>query len=99
MKQKIEIKGSFAFDVNKKRFVFLSEWGREMFEKGFHKSDYSHYILVSYESISFDVPEDFDVIKPQLDALDSQEKELTFQYNQALQHIRVQRNNLLALEN
>lgn len=99
MKQKIEITGALVFDVNKKKFTFNEGWGEYMFTEGVFRSEYSHCILVRFEALQFDIPADFDTIKPQLDALDSKEKELTFQYKQALNHITTQRNNLLALEN
>lgn len=96
MKQKIE--GVIVFDANAKRYDFLIGMSH-LKEDGHYISEFTHWIYVCDHTIEIDIPADFDTTKPQLDALDAKEKELKFQYKQALEHINVERNNLLALEN
>lgn len=98
MKQKIEIKGVIAFNADKKKYEFIDYIAEKSFKKGVYKTEYSNLVFIQNHVLTVDIPSDMDLIKPQLAALDEKEKELTFQYNQALQHIKVERNNLLAIE-
>lgn len=78
---------------------FLSNWHKGMFENGVRSGTYTHYIFIKEHELEYELPADFDPIKPQIAALDAKEKELTFQYNQALNHIKVKRQELLAIGN
>ena len=91
------IEGMICYDVQDKKFVFET-FPKGFFEDGVWQGDYIHYIFVCDYTLSFDLPEGFDTVAPQLNALDAKEKELKTQYHQALEHIKVQRNNLLAIE-
>lgn len=80
---------------------FLSNWNKGMFENGVRQGKFSQYLFIKEHEheLEYELPADFDPIKPQLAALDAKEKELTFQYNQALNHIKVKRQELLAIGN
>lgn len=78
---------------------FLTNWSERMFDNGVRKGTFDTYIFIKEHEIEYELPEDFDPIKPQIAALDAKEKELTFQYNQALNHIKVKRQELLAIGN
>lgn len=96
--QQKTIKGVIVFDVNRKEYC-IRDWLEESdFVDGLYKTQYSHFVFVANHKITFDLPDGFDAVGPQLAALDAKENELTLQYNQALQHIQTQRNNLLAIE-
>lgn len=91
---KVEIKGVILYDTARKKYIH-----RDFLQEIHIKAEMFHeYVFICEHTISIDI-DDIDLIKPQLDALDAKEKELTFQYKQALEHIKVERNNLLALEN
>jgi len=96
--KEITIKACLVFDVPLKKFGLKDYLQAADFRSGVYKTEYSHYVLVREVTLPFSIPAGFDIIKPQLNHLDDQEKELTIQYKQALQHIQVQRNNLLAIE-
>lgn len=96
--QQKTIKGVIVFDVNRKEYSFIDWLEESDFVDGSYQTEFSHYVFVANHEITFSLPEGFNTIKPQLVALDAKEKELTLQYNQALRHIQVQRNNLLAIE-
>ena len=96
--RKISINGVIVYDVNDKKYSFKDYLEVADFTDGVFQSKYSHYVLVGEHTITAALPDGFDTIKPQLDSLDRQEHKLTLQYQQALNHIKVQRNNLLALE-
>lgn len=91
------IKGVLAMEDGVVKF--LPGWNKDMFEDGVYSSSYSEYIFIKEHEFEYELPEDFDPIKPQIAALDAKEKELTFQYNQALNHIKVKRQELLAIGN
>lgn len=91
------IKGVLAMEDGVVKF--LPGWHKGMFEDGVYSSSYSQYIFIKEHEFEYELPADFDPIKPQLAALDAKEKELTFQYNQALNHIKVKRQELLAIGN
>jgi len=91
------IKGVLAMDGEKVRF--LEDWHEGMFKDGVYSSSYSQYIFIKEQEFEYELPADFDPIKPQISALDAKEKELTFQYNQALNHIKAKRQELLAIGN
>ena len=92
--QQKTIKGVIIFDVDAKEYGF-----REYFEESdFQEGVWNNYVFVANHEITFSLPDGFDTIRPQLASLDAKEKELTLQYNQALNHIQAQRNNLLAIE-
>lgn len=96
MKQKIE--GVIVFDIEDKRNKFTTYPRASMFKDGAYISEYLKYVFVCEHTIEYESP-DVDLVKSQLAALDEQEKELNLKYNQALQHIKVARNNLLAISN
>ncbi len=87
------IKGVLALEDGEVRFI--SGWFKGMFENGI----LGEYIFIKEHEFEYELPADFDPIKPQIAALDAKEKELTFQYNQALNHIEVKRQELLAIGN
>lgn len=87
------IKGVLAMKNGEVRF--LSGWFQGMFKNGILDG----YTFIKGHELEYELPADFDPIKPQLAALDAKEKELTFQYNQALNHIKVKRQELLAIGN
>jgi len=91
------IEGMICYDVRNKKFGFET-FPKSFFEDGVWKGEHVHYIFVCDHTLSFDLPEGFDTVTPQLNALDAKEKELKIQYHLALEHIKVQRNNLLAIE-
>lgn len=91
------IEGMIYYDVERKKFCF-DVFPKEYFVDGVWQGDYVNYIFVCDHTLTFDLPEGFDIVTPQLNALDEKEKELKIQYHQALEHIKVQRNNLLAIE-
>lgn len=96
--QQKTIKGVIVFDVNAKKYG-IRDWIEESdFVDGSYQTEYSHFVFVANHEITFSLPDGFDTIGPQIAALDAKEKELTLRYNQALHHIQVQRNNLLAIE-
>lgn len=92
-----KIEGMICYDVHNKKFGFET-FKKDFFEDGVWRGDHVHYIFVCDHTLTFELPENFDTITPQLNALDAKEKELKIQYHQALEHIKVQRNNLLAIE-
>lgn len=96
--QQKTIKGVIAFDVNTKEYSFKDYLEESDFVDGSYQTDYSNYVFVANHEITFSLPDGLDTVGPQIKALDAKEKELTLQYNQALHHIQVQRNNLLAIE-
>lgn len=96
--QQKTIKGVIVFNINLKEYSFKDYLEESDFVDGSFRTEYSNYVLVANHEITFHLPEGFDTVGPQLAALDAKEKELTLQYNQALNHIQVQRNNLLAIE-
>lgn len=96
MKQKIE--GVIVFNVDNKKYEFTEYPKKDKFKDGVYVSDYLNFVFVREHTIEFESG-GVDLVKPQLNSLDAKEKELTIQYNQALQHIKVQRNNLLAITN
>ena len=96
MTQKI-MEGMIYYDVDRKSYHF-GTFPKEYFDEGVWQGDHVHYIFVCDHTLTFDLPDNFDAITPQLNALDAKEKELKIQYHQALEHIKVQRNNLLAIE-
>lgn len=91
------IDGLIYYNVDSKQYRFAS-FPKDYFVDGVWQGEYMHYIFVCDHTLSFDLPEGFDTVTPQLNALDAKEKELKIQYHQALEHIKVQRNNLLAIE-
>src|SRR5690625_4134397 len=91
------IEGLIYYDVGKNTYCF-GNFPKEFFVDGVWEDEYVHYIFVCDHTLSFDLPENFDAVTPQLNALDAKEKELKIQYHQALENIKVQRNNLLAIE-
>ena len=98
-KEYASIVGVIVFDANRKKYRFLDHLDATNFTDGVFQSDYSHYVLVAEHELVAEIPAGFDTVKPQLDHLDHQEREITLKYHQALNHIQVQRNNLLAIEN
>ena len=86
------IEGVVVFDVAMKEYRFSSILTESVV------TGCDDYIFVCDHTLTFDLPEGFDTITPQLNALDAKEKELKIQYHQALENIKVQRNNLLAIE-
>jgi len=91
------IEGMIYYDVISKEYCF-GNFPKEYFVDGVWKGEHVHFIFVCDHTLTFDLPENFDTVTPQLNALDAKEKELKIQYHQALEHIKVQRNNLLAIE-
>lgn len=92
--QQKTIKGVIVFDVDTKEYSIKDYLKESDFQDGVWRN----YVFVANHEITFSLPDGFDTIRPQIAALDAKEKELTLQYNQALNHIQVQRNNLLAIE-
>lgn len=96
---KIEkIEGVIVFDLDSMEYGFKSYADESWFKDGMYQSEYSKWVFVANHTIEISIPEDFDIIKPQLAALDAQETELTAKYQSALTQIQVKRNNLLAIE-
>ena len=91
------IEGLIYYDVGSKQY-FFGTFPKEYFVDGVWQGEHVHYIFVCDHTLTFDLPEGFDTVTLQLNALDAKEKELKIQYHQALEHIKVQRNNLLAIE-
>lgn len=91
------IEGLIYYDVDSKQYCF-DTFPKDYFDEGVWKGKHVYYIFVCEHTLTFDLPENFDTVTPQLNALDAKEKELKIQYHQALEHIKVQRNNLLAIE-
>lgn len=91
---KVEIEGIIVFDTNGKKYIHREFMRKEHCEDG----TFPEYVFICDHTISIDV-DDIDLVSPQLASLDAKEKDLNLKYNQALQHIKVARNNLLALEN
>lgn len=98
-KEYVSIVGVIAFDVNSKKYCFLDYLDATDFTDGVYRSDYAYYVLVAEHELVAEIPAGFDTVKPQLDHLDHQEREVTARYHQAINSIQVQRNNLLAIEN
>lgn len=96
----VEIKGVVVFFPEKAEYEFLDYLTKNHFNDGIYKfGTTSTAIFICEHTITVELPADFDIIQPQLNALEAQKKELTLQYKQALNHIQVKRNNLLAIEN
>lgn len=96
---KIEkIEGVIVFDLDAGEYQFLDYLHEGKFENGVYFTEYMKVIFVANHTIEISIPDDFDIIKPQLAALDAQETELTAKYQAALTQIQVKRNNLLAIE-
>jgi len=91
------IEGLIYYDVDSNTYRF-DTFSKEYFDEGLWIGEHVHYIFVCDHTLTFDLPEGFDTTTSQLNALDAKEKELKIQYHQALEHIKVQRNNLLAIE-
>lgn len=96
MKRKIE--GVVFFDCQTKQMNFSGTFRKSFFDDGVWKAEYSTYIFIAEHSIELDMPDDFDIIGPQLAVLDDKENELNLQYKQAIKQIKCERNSLLALE-
>lgn len=96
--QQKTIRGVIVFDVDAKEYGFRDWLEESDFVDGSYQTEFSHYVFVANHEITFALPDGLDTVGPQLKALDAKEKELTLKYNQALHHIQVQRNNLLAIE-
>lgn len=96
MKRKIE--GIVYFDIGAKRFDFGAGWDKDWFVDGVWSSCGGGYSFIAEHTINIELPDDFDIIAPQLQFLDAKEKELTLQYNQAIKQIKCERNSLLAIE-
>lgn len=99
MSKQIEIKALLVYDVKNRRYNLETVFNAGMFEDGVYKDDYFFMILIEETTLVVDLPEGFDPVKPQLDYLDHKEKEVTFQYNQTIRQIQVERQSLLAIEN
>lgn len=100
--KEIEITGCVVYDTHRKAYSFKDWLTRDSFNKQGVLTDglHYHYILVSEgATITFQVPEDFDPVKAQLDGLDAQEKELNLQFTLAIGRINTERQKLLAIEN
>lgn len=93
-----EIKGVIYFDAKEKRYSFIQGVDKSFFKDGVYTSEWASWVFVKEHVIEFEIPKNLDLIAPQLNALDAQEENLTVKYNMALNHINVQRNNLLAIE-
>lgn len=94
MKSKID--GIIYFDISRKEFDFSASFIKRWFDD--EGGQWNGYIFVAEHSIEIDMPDDFDLIGPQLAALDVKEAELNLQYNQAIKQIKCERNSLLAIE-
>lgn len=93
------VKGVIVFDTDTKKYALVGYLTAADFEAGgWAMENHQGYVLVREVILPLDLPENFDTITPQLKSLDAKEKELKAQYHQALEHIKVQRNNLLAIE-
>jgi len=93
------VKGVIVFDANTKSYALVGYLTASDFEVGgWAMENHSNYVLVREVILPLDLPENFDTVTSQLKSLDAKEKELKIQYHQALEHIKVQRNNLLAIE-
>ena len=91
------IKGVLAMEDGVVKF--FPNWHKGMFKNGVMNDALWNLIFIKEHEFEYELPADFDPIKPQIAALDAKEKELTFQYNQALNHIKVKRQELLAIGN
>lgn len=94
MKRKID--GIVYFDISRKEFDFSASFSKIWFDD--RGGMWNEYIFVAEHSITLDLPDDFNITKPQLANLDAKEKELTLQYKQAMHQIKCERNSLLAIE-
>ena len=98
MSKEIQIKGVIVFDVNRKAYDIKTFLTKDNFSDGVFQTEYSTYVYIAEHTIEMDSPVDLDLVSPQLKALDAKEKELRFEFNQSLNHIKVQRENLLSIE-
>lgn len=98
MSKEIQLKGVVFFNVDDNAYGFSHHLSKESFIEGVITTEYVTYVYIAEHTITVDLPCDLDLVSPQLKALDAKEKELRFEFNQALNHIKVQRENLLSIE-
>ena len=94
----ITLNGVIVYDLDDRQYHFKDHFTADDFPGGVWNTDYSHYVLVCKHMTTVEVPNDIDLITPQLHDLDRQEADLAVKYHAAKTQIAAKRQSLLAIE-